>query len=775
MRIPMKSDYRLSSYYRHLSKKVLASRVLDDMSDLSEWSVESHQALINGAPMDSRGIDSGVLTSAERDGVKVGRLTCAVDTTEKNKDYGRGWGLATLFRNMHGENLEAYNRIVFDVFPDMPGFRIATLCIYLYNEGRITEPNDIAREGLHFVCMEPNKWTTVEWEFPELARDKVKGFSIQYRMQGSEPGAVNTVSFDVKNVRIERVHADKQKGWEPEEGEIVFSHAGYMPSLPKTAIGKGIRGGEFQVIRADDGLVVYEGKIRSVSKNTGKYQIFDFSDLAEEGRFFLKAGAVITRPFSISRSVWKSSVEKTLNFFYGERCGFPVPGIHDVCHADLQCRHGSVTKVMNGGWHDAGDLSQGLGNTASAVYAMLKLSEKLKDTDPALYDTCLEEARWGGEWVLKTRFSDGYRASWLTMDFWTKGFLGDYDDIIHEAARRSGVNMHAAATEALAARIFREIDPAFAYANLTAAEEDYAWAVEDEEKEKDHPMRRFFGELGSAAQGCITSLELYRTTGRKEYLDRAEAYADLIPLCQETEYPAWEKPIRGFFYTGRDHRQFVHSAHGSSEHAPLVALAMMQEVRPKAAYRNCLKLYAEYVKTAVRFTAPYEMLPASIYDLDAVDSEKPFTFFGCPTADDAKEQIRNGVRLDETHYLRLFPVWYSFRGNSGVTLTLARAALACANALKDKRLFEIVTHALEWHVGRNPFNQSLIWGEGYNYTPQYSAMSGDIVGSFPVGVETQYNEDVPYYPHANCYNYKEVWVFPAMRWLDILSAYDTDL
>ena len=198
-------------------------------------------------------------------------------------------------------------------------------------------------------------------------------------------------------------------------------------------------------------------------------------------------------------------------------------------------------------------------------------------------------------------------------------------------------------------------------------------------------------------------------------------------------------------------------------------------MRPKAAYRNCLKLYAEYVKTAVRFTAPYEMLPASIYDLDAVDSEKPFTFFGCPTADDAKEQIRNGVRLDETHYLRLFPVWYSFRGNSGVTLTLARAALACANALKDKRLFEIVTHALEWHVGRNPFNQSLIWGEGYNYTPQYSAMSGDIVGSFPVGVETQYNEDVPYYPHANCYNYKEVWVFPAMRRLDILSTYDTDL
>ena len=169
------------------------------------------------------------------------------------------------------------------------------------------------------------------------------------------------------------------------------------------------------------------------------------------------------------------------------------------------------------------------------------------------------------------------------------------------------------------------------------------------------------------------------------------------------------------------------------------------------------------------------MLPASIYDLDAVDSEKPFTWFSNPTAEDDREQIKNGVRLSDRYYLRFFPVWYSFRGNSGVSLTMARAALASANATHDKRLLEIVQRALEWHVGRNPFNQSLIWGEGYNFTPQYSAMSGDIVGSFPVGVETQYNEDIPYYPHAACYNYKEVWVFPALRWLDIMSQYDCDL
>ena len=78
-------------------------------------------------------------------------------------------------------------------------------------------------------------------------------------------------------------------------------------------------------------------------------------------------------------------------------------------------------------------------------------------------------------------------------------------------------------------------------------------------------------------------------------------------------------------------------------------------------------------------------------------------------------------------------------------------------------------------MGRNPFNQSLIWGEGYNCSPQYTAMSGYMTGSFPVGVETQREEDIPYYPHAACYNYKEVWVFPATRWLSILTSYPTIL
>jgi len=75
---------------------------------------------------------------------------------------------------------------------------------------------------------------------------------------------------------------------------------------------------------------------------------------------------------------------------------------------------------------------------------------------------------------------------------------------------------------------------------------------------------------------------------------------------------------------------------------------------------------------------------------------------------------------------------------------------------------------LEWVVGRNPFAQSTMWGEGYDYAPLYTAMSGDIVGSLPVGIQTHGDADVPYWPAENCHNWKEVWVFQVARWFGLM-------
>ena len=774
MRRLLKTDIKSTTFYTHQEKKVLRDRLLDDMHELSHWSVRPHLS-INGDPADERGIDTGTMEASVRDGLSCVRLVTPVTADVKNKDYGRGWGLATLFRDCEGEDWSEFNRLVFKVYPELPGFRVVSLCIYLYtdDEEDVRMPNDVTREGLHFVCLENRKWNTVDWEFPELVRRKVKGISFQYRLQGAEPGAADTIRLDFTDVRLQQVRADHARGWEPEAGEITFSHSGYMPESSKTAIGKGLTEKTFEVLRSSDGTVAYRGSIREEESGIGSFQVLDFTELTEEGRFFLRAGSAITRPFSISCDVWKSSVLKTLDFFYAQRCGFPVPGIHDTCHADFMCEHNGLRKVMNGGWHDAGDVSQGLNNTSEATYAMLCLAERAKEEDPELYELAIDEARWGAEWVLKTRFSDGYRASWLTMDFWTLGFIGDNDDIIHQAARMTWDNMLCAGTEAKISTVFREEDPSLAERALLAARQDYIWACEDlAHPENARPGMEYVFLI---SQACISAILLYEATGEKQYLDDAEKYAAQVLACQETELQRFEIPLTGFFYTDPAHRAIVHSQHRSFEHAPFTALQMMHALRPDAVYVESLRLYAAYIKKVTAMTAPYGMIPASIYKLSEVQEDNPRSWFSCPSAEEARKQIRNGIRLSDDAYLRRFPVWYGFRGNSGITLTQTRGILACAEVLQDAELFEIVQHALEWHVGRNPFNQSLIWGEGYNCSPQYTAMSGYMTGSFPVGVETQREEDIPYYPHAACYNYKEVWVFPATRWLSILTSYPTSL
>jgi len=93
---------------------------------------------------------------------------------------------------------------------------------------------------------------------------------------------------------------------------------------------------------------------------------------------------------------------------------------------------------------------------------------------------------------------------------------------------------------------------------------------------------------------------------------------------------------------------------------------------------------------------------------------------------------------------------------------------AAARLRKDAALRDLCEKQLQWVLGRNPFCQSTMYGEGHDYAPQYTAMSGDMAGSLPVGIQTHFERDVPYWPADNCYNYKEVWVHPSSRWLSLM-------
>jgi len=489
----------------------------------------------------------------------------------------------------------------------------------------------------------------------------------------------------------------------------------------------------------------------------------DFSEVREPGTYVIQAGDTATRRFRIGPNVWRDTILKAINFFYAERCGYAVPGVHEICHRDWVGIHGDKRMVINGGWHDAGDLSQGLVNTSEAVYSMFSLAERLRarDEDPELDQRLVDEAKWGLDWVLKTSFHDGFRVTWATMDFWTNGIMGDADDVTARATNSPYENFLAAAAEAIACRMLRQSDPVLAAYALRTAREDWRYAVEG--MGASERRRGAVTELNSA--GILASLELYRATGERQYADKALELAPPILDSQQRSFlPGWKVPITGFFYTSPAKDRMLHYFHRGHEQGPIVAMARLCEAFPN--HPDWMKWYtvaaldSEYfLKQMARFTEPYGMLPASVYKDDEYlqSPEARREFF--------QSQVLKGIPVGEHYYLRLFPVWFDFRGNLGTMLSATKGLSEAAHLRGDLEAAELAQLQLQWTVGRNPFVQSLIYGEGYDYAPQYTAMSGDMVGAFPVGVQSNADRDVPYWASTNCHNWKEVWVHPASRWI----------
>lgn len=732
--IPLAVNLDHASTTRWLSKPVQATRLLDDMEDPSTWTLRSRGQL-------------SFTRERCRDGQQSVRITVPTLSDQPNKVHGRSFGEATLCRNFTNEDWTAYNRLSFWVYPTMPGFKNGSMLAKLFYAGSDEEKVSLWYRGqMNYFLLRPGQWNHIVWEIPHVPRQKITRLELIYLQQGNEPGADTIVTLDIDHLELQQVEADYYQGWSVAPGRIAFSHSGYQTGLSKTALASGLAPGNFSLLDQTSDRSILTKPLRRAQTGLGEFQVMDFSEVETPGLYILKAGDLASQPFRIGPDVWERTIAKAINFFYAERCGYAVPGVHDVCHQDWQAKHQDQTITINGGWHDAGDLSQGEINTAEATYSMLALADRIGETNPELAARLLTEARWGLDWLQKTRFGDGYRVVWGTMDFWTDGVLGNIDDCLGQVSNNAYENLIGCAASALAARLFKDREPALAEASLRLARDDFRFGLE----------KMGSPRLEIASQAVLAAVELYRATGDPTYADKAAEFAKTIIASQQRETPPWDKPLVGFFYDGPKHQRILNYAHRGHDQAPVVALAALCDTLTNHAdwiqWYSAVVLHSEFLRATARMGAPYGTLAAGIYHVR-----------------ENTNQVSKGLKLSQEYYLRRFPVTSDARGHFGVLLSQTKGLSAAAQLRGDSSLVDICQSQLQWVVGRNPFSQSCMYGEGYDYAPQYSAMSGDIVGSLPVGIMMPGNEDFPFWPAANCWAYKEVWVHPVSRWMWILS------
>jgi hypothetical protein len=763
-KMPMQPVVEDGAEARWLKKKVLESRTLDAMEDLSTWSFagDGDMALAD-SPL-KEGNHSLRIRSKQNLGL-VG---------------GAGeWEDLVASRKFPSENWGRYNRISIWVYPDVIGAPAISASLVLHNEGAHRLP-DRYNEGRHeSIILKNHEWNHVVWEIAPLDRDKVTQLDFAYSLPKMLPDLGDQTILYIDQLELQIVEPDHVEGWDVTSGKIAFSHAGYTPGSTKTAMASNLDAREFSVAEQGTGKVVLTKAVQQQTTPLGNYSVLDFSEVQAPGEYVLRAGDVTTRPFKIGQDAWRESIWKAINFMYTERCGTEIPGIHGICHLDDYVIHGNKRIIINGGYHDAGDLTA-TGNTPGMAYALFSFAERLQQQgeDPQLRARLVEEATWGLRWVLKTSFGDGYRAKGQLISYWTNGIIGDADDRSGQAVNEPEWNFRVAALEALAARVLKESNPELAIRSLRTAEQDWTFAVEGLKTAP--PLAEVYGaqdELERISFGAIASVDLYRATGEQRYAGEAFRLGDLILASQEQTVQPWKIPLTGYFYTSPKRENLFHRFHIGQEEQPVVALAHLCETFPS--HENWMKWYAAivlhskyYQQAAAKIDQPYDVLPAGIYkesEARLLPQSKDWTPLRAADRDSYLEQVHRGVALGGEYYLRRFPVWFDFRGNSSVLLSQTKALSAAGQLRGDLEAEDLAQRQAQWLLGRNPFSASVMYGEGYDWTPLYSVRSGQLVGALPVGIETKEYNDAQYWPAQICWTYKEVWTQPVGEWIWIMQ------
>ncbi|MDX9972584.1 MAG: glycoside hydrolase family 9 protein [FCB group bacterium] len=177
----------------------------------------------------------------------------------------------------------------------------------------------------------------------------------------------------------------------------------------------------------------YKGRIQGAyGKDWGShYWRGDFSSLNEPGHYrmevWLGAWRTYSAAFEIGEDLlWKKTARAAYRFFYYQRCGVEIPGLHKACHLDDSTDPEHTQQWdLTGGWHDAGDYNKY--HNAPYVLGLAWSYEREQelfdadDQDGNGRGDFLDEILWGADHAVKMIAPDGSAFGPITSGY---GFWG---------------------------------------------------------------------------------------------------------------------------------------------------------------------------------------------------------------------------------------------------------------------------------------------------------------------------------------------------------------
>lgn len=373
-----------------------------------------------------------------------------------------------------------------------------------------------------------------------------------------EDGDLGEHIVTLDNVDLEITDASNRaaEAEEVETPDININQVGYQPGDIKIATFRGDETGDsFEVVDTTTGKSIFTGQINKAEKNVSSRETCatgDFSSVIQPGTYQIKNDACgESYEFKIGDDVYQDLLKDAVRMLYLQRCGEELSEkqagdfAHPACHMGEAVVYGTDEKKdVTGGWHDAGDYGRYVVSGAKAVADILLAYENYPDVfgdDMDIPESgngtpdVLDEARYELDWMLKMQdsASGGVYHKVTCANFPSTVMPQEETEQLILSPISTAATGDFAAVMAMAGRIYKDVDAAFADTCLKAAEKalDYMDANADADREGfKNPQEIVTGEYPDTVvkdEYFWALAELYKTTGDKSYEDHLKQFGSV--------------------------------------------------------------------------------------------------------------------------------------------------------------------------------------------------------------------------------------------------------
>jgi len=362
-------------------------------------------------------------------------------------------------------------------------------------------------------------------------------------------------------------------------GWIRINQLGYLPAAVKVAVlmsQETIDVTQFELVDIYTGKTVYRSANAHSQGPWGQMQStcrLDFSDFHGEGAFRIVAAGIESPVFPINNRVWDGTADFVLNYMRQQRCGYN-PFQRDSCHTkDAYVRYHPDKEGqridVTGGWHDAADLLQYTTTSANAIYQMMLAWQECPGAFGDHYQAnglegangipdIIDEIYWGLVWLDKMNPSKGELYNQIADDRDHIGMKMPKDDPAdygwgpnngrpvyyidgkpQQRGKYINATMGAASTAgkfasdfALGAEVLAPFYPEFAAKIGAKAADAYQVGIDKPGNAQTVSVVSpyIYEEDNWVDDMELGAIELYRMTGRQDYLTQAVEYGRREPV-----------------------------------------------------------------------------------------------------------------------------------------------------------------------------------------------------------------------------------------------------